>query len=76
MSTLLTTAALVRMLQEQDPEGTRVVQVRVLDYPSETDVVVCADLTVSDVEISLRGGQQTFDGDRDVLRVTLRTDGY
>lgn len=68
---LLTTGDLVRLLQQQDPSGYRIINFRICD---EDDGAVVAHGQVSSIDTSIRDGQQTDEGDCDVLRLSLALD--
>lgn len=69
---LLRTRDVIEMLQQQDPDGTRIVYFRIYDETSPDDLVASGE--VDSIELTLKDAYQTIEGDQKVIRIGLQLD--
>jgi len=69
---LLTTAEFIENIKSQDPKGTNLISFRVYNEDDHEELIAHGEIT--GVELSTRYAHQTDEGDRDILRVSLRLD--
>jgi hypothetical protein len=56
----------------QDPEGSKLMSFRVYDEDDHDDLVAHGE--IDDVQVTIKYAQQTEEGDKDVVRVSLFLD--
>jgi len=66
----LTTNDLIDILKEQDPEGNRVIFLRI-ESDEYSDYVASGDIDAIEINVALKDGYQTSEGDKNILRITL-----
>lgn len=73
---LFTTKDLIEVLDEFDPEGDLIVKFCIYDeeHPKDYDKVAVGEITAEDISLTMKGAQQTSEGDKDVLVISLWLD--
>mgnify|MGYP000495302897 CR=1 FL=1 len=66
-----TTADLIRQLQQQDPDGTRIVKIRVFDEDDDKENIAAFGELDGRTSISLKDAEATSEGDKRIVRIDI-----
>jgi hypothetical protein len=69
---LLRTGEFIKLLQEQDPTGLRVISFEVYDEFNPDELVAHGEIT--EIQLFQKNGRQTDEGDRDILKLSIKLD--
>ncbi len=73
-SKLLTARELGEMLIEQDPDGKLFIHVRAFNEDDKDFPIAFGELYRDEISINVKHGQQTHEGDKDLVRLEIRLD--
>lgn len=71
---LLKSSDLIELIKKQDPTGLSIVIFKIVDEYDHDKDIACGEVNTGDIDSVMKGGYQTSEGDKEVLRITIPLD--